>query len=232
MFNRCSVVAIITARGGSKGIPRKNLYPINGKPLILYTVDAALGAGSIDQVVVSSDDPAILEVSRKGGAEPLLRPDSLALDHTPTSAVIEHAIEQLGLKHTTYIVLLQPTSPLRTAEDIESAFHSLTDSQANALISVFIPEHHPMKAYCLDANGCLTGLWDKESPYRPRQELPEAYMPNGAIYIFTVSDFIKTGKISTTKAIPFVMSAIKSIDIDRVEDITKVEAVMGSSNEV
>lgn len=229
MHKGCTVVALIPARGGSKGIPQKNIHLLNNKPLIEYSIEAACISTVIDRVVVSSDDQAILNVGQNSGAEVLHRPQTLALDHTPTAFAIEHAISELALSRDSYIILLQPTSPLRSADDIDQAFASL--GRNDALVSVSIPTHHPMKSYTVDDAGFLKGMWSDEAPYMPRQELPVAYMPNGAIYIFKVSQFLAERGIPTRNAIPFVMSATKSIDIDTIEDIYKVEAIIRSENE-
>jgi len=219
-------IAIIPARGGSKGISKKNLTPLLGKPLINWTIDAALQSNSITDVVVTSDDIEILENAKQ--FETVLtidRPKELATDTSLTEPVLVHALEVLKAAGKTYdyLVLLQPTSPLRTSDDIDAAFSKLIAADATALISVVELAHHPLKSFIINKEGYLNGLVNNEFPFMPRQELPKAVQPNGAIYIIKVSEFLKEKKLFTSKTIDYLMSIEKSIDIDTQIDIEKIE---------
>ena len=164
-------LAIIPARGGSKGIIRKNLLPLAGKPLIAWTIEASLNSEYITHTLVSSDDDEILRVAQSHGAEVLKRPSSLATDNASSESVVTHA-----LNHTAhmpdFVVLLQPTSPLRGAQDIDDAVDYLQTTRASALISVSPSKHNAFKAFKQDENGFLTGAFDNLSPFMPRHQLP------------------------------------------------------------
>ncbi|OMH30016.1 cytidylyltransferase domain-containing protein [Motiliproteus sp. MSK22-1] len=231
MFRDQTVVALITARGGSKGIPRKNLVELIGKPLISYSITAALGSACVDRTFVSSDDQEILTVSRQCGAEVIERPSELARDDSTSDSVIKHALEYLAEQKVgvDYLVLLQPTSPQRNAEDIDAAFTLLNSSKRYNLISVFEPEHHPLKAYLLNDDGCLHGIVSDRSSFRRRQDLPRAYMPNGAIYIFTAKAFRQNNGIPLEYAIPYVMSIRRSVDVDTPQDLEIIRSLMEST---
>lgn len=219
-------VAIIPARAGSKGIPNKNLTEVGGKPLIGWTIEAAEKAIGIDRIIVTSDGNDILEFSdRYKSVEILSRPESLAQDATPTAPVIEHALDQFDITgdEYEYLVLLQPTSPLRTSEDIEEALKLLNETKANSLISVVKPDHHPLKSFKKNKEGFLEGIVNNDFPFMPRQELPIAYQPNGAIYIIEIKEFLKRKTFFTERTIEYVMPTSKSFDVDSYEDIAKIE---------
>ena len=214
------VIAIIPARGGSKGIPRKNLVNFSGKPLMQWSIDVALKSTYITDVVVSSDDDEILNVAQANkGVLAIKRPIELAQDNSKTAPVLTHVLRSLnGIKYD-YLILLQPTSPLRTAEDIDLAFEKLLNSEATSLISVCELEHHPYKSFKLDENGYLQGIINNDYPFYPRQSLPKTYRANGAIYIIKVNDFIKDETLFTNKATHFEMSVEASLDIDTIKDL-------------
>ncbi len=220
------IIAIIPARGGSKGIPKKNLVPILGKPLIDWSIEAGLQSKHITDIVVTSDDDKILVHAKKFKDVVLIdRPKELATDNSPTEPVLVHALEVLKKqgKEYDYLVLLQPTSPLRTADDIDVALKKMIYADATALISVFEPDHHPLKSFKVDKNGYLSGLVNNKFPFMPRQALPKVYQPNGAIYIVKISEFLKTHTLFTNKTINFTMSPAKSIDIDTFDDLKRIE---------
>lgn len=223
-----SVVAIIPARGGSKGVPRKNIRPVNGQPLMAYTIEAALHCPFITATVVSSESEEILRVAAHYAAEPLRRPAELASDAATTESVIINVIHELGIQGRTYdyLCLLQPTSPLRTAEDLNTAFRDFFHSQATGLISVYEPAHTPFKSFKRNDRGYLVGLIDNRSPFLRRQDLPPTFMPNGAIYIISCKDFLSTGQLYTDKTIPYIMPEARSIDVDSLEDIARLEQIL------
>ena len=220
------VWAIIPARGGSKGIPGKNLAPLAGKPLICHSIDAALHAGGIDRVLVSSDDEAILASAAEAGAETIRRPAELARDDTPTAPVITHLLDTLAANmdfSQLTLVLLQPTSPLRGARQVEEALASFRQWQPDSVISVYEPDHSPLKSFVEDDEGYIHGIVDDEMPFLPRQALPRAYYPNGALYVFNAASFLHHNGIPVEKCRPFIMPQALSIDIDTPADLATAE---------
>jgi CMP-N,N'-diacetyllegionaminic acid synthase len=220
-----NAIAIIPARGGSKGLPRKNILNLAGKPLISWTIEACLQSSFVSRVVVSSDDQKILEVASNSGAELLLRPSQLATDRALTVPVISHVISSLEgkLEGIKYIVLMQPTSPLRTVDHLNAAFSTLLESDATSLISVTKPTQNPLKAFRYE-NGYLRGLVNDHYPFMRRQDLPNTYLANGAIYIIVLNEFKDNPTLLTDKCIPFEMDAKSSLDIDNLNDLEIAES--------
>lgn len=216
------ILAIIPAREGSKGLPDKNIIDLAGKPLIAWTIEASLGSKYITKTIVSSDSDAILEIAKQYGGDTLKRPSELATDTASSEVVVKHVLESIDTKYD-YIVLLQPTSPLRNKIDIDSAFEKLFASDATALISVCEFDNKILKAFNENANGYLEGISNNQYPFMRRQDLPKTYMSNGAIYIIKVDEFIKRDSFFTDKTVSFTMDEIKSLDIDTREDLKKVE---------
>jgi len=214
------IIAIIPARGGSKGIPRKNLVNFSGKPLIQWSIEAALKSKYITDVIVSSDDDEILNEAQKNKEVlALKRPIELAQDTSKTEPVLTHVLDSLNEIKYDYLILLQPTSPLRTFKDIDVAFEKLLNSKATSLISVCELEHHPYKTFNIDENGYLKGIINNDFPFYPRQVLPKTYRANGAIYIIKVEEFMKKNTLLTNKTIHFEMSIESSLDIDTKKDL-------------
>jgi len=219
------ILAIIPARGGSKGLPRKNIIELAGKPLIAWTIEASLNSKYITKTVVSSDDDEILNISKQYKADTIKRPDELALDTTTSEPVIRHVLEKLQQenKEFDYLVLLQPTSPLRDVKNIDNAFGMLFKSDATALISVCEIDNKILKAFKQNEDGFIEGISNNKYPFMRRQDLPKTYMSNGAIYIIKVEEFMKNSGFFTDKTISFEMNEIKSLDIDTLEDLEKVK---------
>ncbi len=220
--NLPKILAIIPARGGSKGIPKKNLVPLLGKPLIAWTIQAARESKYIDRIVVSSDSQEILAVAKKIGAEIIARPKPLAADHVVAALVVEHALSYLKNRENyqpEIIAYLQPTSPLRSTFDLNQAISLFLKKKARALISVFAVDNKYLKAFALNQDGYLQGVSKPEIQFGNRQSAPPLFMPNGAIYLIWRKIFKKTGELFAHKTIPFVMSAKKSIDIDTLKDL-------------
>ena len=214
------IVSIIPARGGSKGLPGKNIIDLAGKPLIAWTIEASLKSKYITKTIVSSDTEEILNISKQYGAEIIKRPDELALDTTPSEPVILHVLENIkNIDEYEYLILLQPTSPLRTDKDIDNAIEILIEKKALALISTKEVENKILKAFKNDVSGYLEGVANNEYPFMRRQDLPKTFMPNGAIYIVNIKEFLKTKRLFTNKTISFEMSEEKSFDIDTKEDL-------------
>lgn len=223
-------IAIITARGGSKGIPRKNLVSVGGKPLIAWTIEAAQGCKSIEHILVTSDDEEILSISQSLGATTLKRPTELATDTARVGPVLTHALEYVQKQGTLpkLVVYLQPTSPLRTTDHLNQAFALFADKNADALISVYPIGNEVLKAYVLGEQGFLTGIRNNDYPNFNRQDLPQVYMPNGAIYILRSKDFLKHSKFLVDRTIPFIMTQEESIDINTNDDIDIVDRILRS----
>lgn len=218
------ILAVIPARAGSKGIPCKNAMTVGGKPLIAWTIEAAKKCKRIDRIIVSSDGDEILNIAEKYGAEKLRRPASLALDESRSEPVIVHALKTLAEKGymPDLVVYLQPTSPLRAAEHLSRAFSLFNEKGADALISVTKADNKFLKAFTGKPDGFIFGVSNNDFPFMNRQNLPEVFMPNGAIYIVRASDFLKDPKFWREKTVPFVMSAEDSIDLDTPEDLARI----------
>jgi len=214
MIDGKSVLAIIPARGGSKRLPRKNLMALAGKPLIAWTIEAALKSSLIDYVLVSTDDDEIADVSNEYGAMvPFLRPASLASDSATSNDVILHALDALD-EEFDIALLLQPTSPLRGHYHIDEALERLVLKAAEGIVSVTPCEHSPLWANTLPADECMNGFLAAKSNRRS-QELAQYYRLNGAIYCFKVESIRRNeGVFFGTKVFSYVLPNECSIDID------------------
>ena len=227
MPDKKKILAIIPARGGSKGIPKKNIVLVGGKPLIAWTIHAAKNSKYINKVVVSSDNDEILKVAAKFGAETIKRPAELATDTALPEPVVHHVLNHL--KKEKYIpdilVYLHPTSPLRTHKDINESFDKFFATKATAAISVFELDKKYLKAFTTNNKGFLKGSVNDKYPFMNRQLLPTVYMPNGAIYIITRNDFVKFNRLLSDKTIPHIMTAEKSFDLDTRDDLKKLKRI-------
>lgn len=222
-------VAVITARGGSKGIPRKNLVSLGGIPLLAHTIRAALDAKRFSSVIVSSDCPEILEVARAEGASPLVRPPEISGDYARSEDALRHALVASGTSDIEGIaVLLQPTSPLRTAQDIQQALDTFSAGSCASLISVVECDHPPQKSLTIDESGHAQPLLSWEMLTIPRQALPRTFRPNGSIYVFRTTDFLASGFLFAQPMGILIMSAESSIDIDNLEDLARAEQILSS----
>lgn len=235
------ILAIIAARGGSKGLPNKNMYPVGNPavPLIEFTMQAAAESEYITDTVVCSDAEHILNFTTDFGTRnyfaysivPLQRPANLAKDDTPMDDVVMFCIQHLMQKGFNYdfILLLQPTSPLRTGKDIDAAMALYFATPATSLISVYIPGQSPLKTFLKDKDGYLTGIVNNEYPFMNRQQLPKTYVPNGAIYFCHTNYFLANKTFFSEKTMPFVMPEQQSVDIDTYEDIKIVENIINKT---
>lgn len=212
------IIGLITARGGSKGIPGKNIKPLVGKPLIAWTIQAALESSVLDRVIVSTNDDKIAQISREYGAEvPFIRPKRLANDDSPHIDTIIHAINWLKTHDNyfpEYIMLLQPTSPLRTNEDIDKVIDLAIGKDADGIVSVSVSPTHPYKVKQIDKNGRLIDFVDTPKGYLPRQSLPVAYFENGAIYLTKTEIILKQRTFYPECTFPYIMPFERSLDID------------------
>lgn len=230
VLNTNPVIGLIPARGGSKGVPRKNMRVMAGKPLIDFSILAAQQSHYIDSVYVSSDDQAILRHAQTIGATGIVRPDEFASDTASAIEVVNHFIGMLPnalLQEDPYIVYLQPTSPFRTTRHIDEALEQMLAAKARSLVSVTEMEKSPFKMFTLDAKGCLQSLFDEKLSNARRQDLPAVFAPNGAIYVFRVSEFKARGGFPSNGSLPFIMNQEDSLDIDTEDDIRRAEKILG-----
>jgi CMP-N,N'-diacetyllegionaminic acid synthase len=227
-------LAIIPARGGSKGIPGKNIKLLAGKPLIAYSIEEAYKSKLINKIVVSTDDDVIEHISKKYGAEVIKRPNVLAQDNSPTIDAVIHVLNTL--KKNGYIidvvVLLQPTSPTRTQEDVDNAinFFIKNKDKFDSLISVCEFEHSPYWSFKIE-NGYLKPNFGEEYFNKRRQDLPRLYRPNGSIFIMRTESLLKFNSFNGKNILPYVMSEEKSIDIDSNMDFKLAEIIMEQDHE-
>jgi len=229
MLNGKTFLGIVPARGGSKRLPRKNLLDLNGKPLIAWSIQAGLKSKYIDELIVTSDDDEILEVASNYGSNIIKRPFELASDTATTFDAIEHAI--LNTSSYDYIVLLQPTSPLRTCEHIDAAIELLYEKKADAIVSVCQTAHSPLWCNTLPEDGSMSDFISSQNKSIRSQDLPIYYRLNGAIYIAKTSCLIKEKTFLFDDAIfSYVMSEDVSIDIDNELDFKLANIVMNNSN--
>jgi len=222
-----NIIAIIPARGGSKRIPKKNIKQLCGKPLIEYTIESALKSRFLDRIIVSTENEEIAKISKDLGAEVIIRPDELALDITPTDDVVQNVLEKMKVNQNYFpeiIVLLQPTSPLRTTDDIDNAIEKFKNSKCESLIGVTEYDHSPYWAFEIE-NGLLKSIFGRKKFLRS-QELPKLYRPNGSIFITKSDTFVKYRSFYTKHIIPFIMSYERSIDIDNELDFLLSELIL------
>lgn len=215
-------LAIIPARGGSKRLPGKNVLPLAGKPLISWTIEAAIGCKYLDKIVVSSDRDDILQVAGKYPIELLKRPDYLATDTATSFDVFKHVIEIYDGYE--YVVLLQPTSPLRTSVHINEAIELLEEKKANAVISVSEVEHNPLWCNTLPSDGSLASFLGDDVINKRSQDLEKFYRLNGAIYVCAIDKLLKEETFFIkNRSYAYIMSMGCSVDIDTVTDFKWAE---------
>ena len=227
---KLNVLAVITARGGSKGLPEKNVRLLAGKPMIAYTIDAAAKSRMLTRVLVSTDDEKIASVAREyGGDIPFLRPPELATDDTPVYPVLCHALEWLEDHEDSrpdYVMLLQPTSPLRSHEDIDNAVRMAMERNADGVISICETKHHPYWTKGVAPGGEVEDFLSLSQTIDRRQELPKAYALNGAIYMTRSSLLVEQGSFECGQTLGYIMPPERSLDVDSAWDLHLVELVL------
>ncbi|NOQ31663.1 MAG: acylneuraminate cytidylyltransferase family protein [Helicobacteraceae bacterium] len=227
------MLAIIPARGGSKGLPGKNIRDLNGKPLIAYTIEAAQKSKQITKIIISTDDEEIADVCREYIDIPFMRPQELAQDNSLIVDTYIYTVEKVNnMFGTNYdsVVALLPTCPLRTAEDIDKAIDIFKEKNADSVIS-FYEAPHPMQWYRkIDKDGVLRAVVPEGDRLANRQEEEKTYLPNGAIYVFKM-DILRDRKYYSDKTYPYLMPAEKSIDIDNLSDFEYAEYVTRKGHE-
>ena len=230
MINDKKVLAIIPARGGSKGLPGKNIKELCGRPLLAWSIEVARVCRNIDRVVVSTDDGQIAEVAKKYGIEvPFMRPARLANDTASAIDVIFHAINWLKDHEDyrpEYILLLQPTSPLRTREDIEGAIQMLKDKNAQAVVSVCETDHHPWWSNELPEDDNMKNFIKPKIRNKGRQNLPLFYRLNGAIYLTDTVYLHECNGFLGPDTFAYKMPQSRSVDIDSDIDFKLVALLL------
>lgn len=226
MINGKSVLAVVTARGGSKGVPGKNILPVGGRPLIQWTIDAARNSRHIDRLILSSDDPAIIDIALKSGCEvPFRRNAELSGDEASSIDVVIDALQRVP--GNDIVVLLQPTSPLRSTSDIDGAIELLESSAAPACVSLCAAYEHPYWTFRLGVTGTLERFAEPPTgmPLR-RQDLPTAWCLNGAIYVARVEWFLRERNFLTQQTVGFAMPVERSLDIDTLADVERLKSIV------
>ena len=226
MIRGKKILAVIPARGGSKGVPRKNIRIVAGKPLIAYTIFAAQQSQYLDRLVISSEDSEILAVAENFGVETLVRPSDLSLDETPGIQPVLHAIEENPGYY--YVVLLQPTSPLRTARDIDSAIELCISANARACVSVCQTSQSPYWMFTISSKIRLQPFTKGQRPTR-RQDLPPTYVLNGAIYLAEIDWLKRIKDFVADDTVAYVMPEDRSLDIDTENDLVMLEKILRNS---
>lgn len=222
MRARKKVLGIIPARKGSKGIPKKNIKPFAGKELILWSIEAAIGSNSIDKTLVSTDCKEIAALSNKNGADaPFIRPMELSSDKSKAIDVVLHAIENTEIFD--YVILLQPTSPLRTSKHIDEAFNQMLGRNLKSCVSISIAKSNPYLMYNIGSNSTVSSVLPHQGQYSRRQDYPECYELNGAIYIAQVDWLKKNKSFISEDTFGYIMSQNQSYDIDTMDDFLLAE---------
>lgn len=225
MHKNKTFLAIIPARGGSKRLPRKNILNMRGKPLIAWSIEAGLGSKYIDKVVVSSDDTEILSISKRSGADTLIRPHEIADDTSTTFEAVKHVID--NFEKYDNIVLLQPTSPLRSAAHIDEAIELMDAKGSDAIVSVCLSEHNPLWSAILPDNQDMSYFLRADIRNKRSQELGDYYRLNGAIYICKTARLVEEETFLIKSDIfAYKMGREYSVDIDERIDFEFAEFLM------
>ncbi|MEW6055178.1 MAG: acylneuraminate cytidylyltransferase family protein [Bdellovibrionota bacterium] len=225
MIQGKKVLAVICARGGSKGIPRKNIRALGGKPLIVWSIEEAKKSRFIDRLVLSSDDQEIIQVAEKFGCEaPFVRPAELAGDEVSGVDPVLHALKELP--GYDYVVLLQPTSPFRTAQDIDGCIELCLEKSSPSCVSIAEAEQSPYWMFSLNEGLCLSPLFDLKSMPTRRQEAKTVYSLNGAVYVAKTDWLLKTRGFLTAETSGYLMPKERSLDLDDELDWDVAQALL------
>ncbi len=232
MIDGKSVFAIIPARGGSKGILRKNIRMLAGKPLIAWTIEEAKKSQYIDRTILSSDDAEIIYISRQWNCEvPFVRSAELSQDHVTGIEPILHAIETIPEKYD-YVAVLQPTSPLRLAEDIDGCIEKCVIQNIPVCVTVTTPDKNPYWMYSLDSEGKLNAIIKQKNKVLLRQQLKSIYALNGAVYVAKSDWFLKNKKFISEETVAHIMPQERSIDIDTEWDLKICHMILSERNDL
>lgn len=227
-------LAIIPARGGSKGLPGKNILPLNGKPLIAHTIESAQQAQHVSRVIVSTDDNAIAKTAKAYGAEiPFLRPAEISDDLSPGIDVCLHALQHMRDQQNyspDIVILLQPTSPLRTAEDIDAAIDLMLQQNADSIVGLKPVTEYPQWMKKLSNDHRISPFFKDLHIASTRQELDQAYLLNGAIYASKTGPLVENKGFYNESTCGYVMPEDRSIDIDTAHDLIFAETILNQPN--
>jgi len=229
------VLGIVTARGGSKGVPGKNIKALAGKPLLVWTAEAALASKRLSRTILSTDDAAIAAVGRAAGLDvPFMRPAELARDASPTLPVLQHAVAALEANGERYdaICLLQPTNPLRRADVIDACIDLFESSSADSVVTVLpVPaEHNPHWVYFAQADGALRLSTGEAAPIPRRQDLPRAFHREGSVYVMRRDVLVEQNSLYGARVLGFELDPARSINIDTLADWARAEAALARGN--
>lgn len=221
------IVALITARGGSKRLPRKNILPLAGRPMVSYSIEAARHCRFVSRCIVTTDNSEIRAIALADDAEVIDRPAQLASDEASSADVILHALKWLETRNELprHFVLLQPTSPLRNQFHLHDCLAAYLASDCACAISVCDAEHHPFKTLTI-TGGHLKPLFGAQLLGATRQSLPQAYRPNGAIYVMRTDAFRSSGVLFAEPALPFIMNREDSLDVDTLYDFEIAQRIL------
>lgn len=231
MYDNMKIMAIIPARSGSKGLPGKNIKLLGNKPLIGWSTERARASKYIDEVIVSTDDEEIARIAREfGGSVPSLRPVALAQDDTPMIDVVAHVLSETEKSKgylPDFVVLLQPTSPLRTLADVDAAIEMLiTNKTANAVVSVTVASESPYWMKTLTSEGFVEEFLRNKKIYNQRQDVPTVYRLNGAIYVCKTRILLKSRSFCPGNTLGYIMPEERSVDIDSIIDFKLAELMI------
>ena len=222
-------LAIIPARGGSKRLPRKNVLDLCGKPLIAYSIEAGLKSKYISKVIVTSDDEEILSISKKYGSGIIVRPEELSSDAATTFDAVKHTID--NVEKFDYVVLVQPTSPLRSEKHLDEAIELLEEKNADAIVSVCEMDHSPLWSNTLPEDGCMKNFLKEEVLNKRSQDLDKYFRLNGAIYVCKIDKFLENkGFFLKENIYAYKMDKKNSIDIDDEFDFLMTEYIINYKN--
>jgi len=226
MYNGKTFLAIIPARGGSKRLPNKNILPLAGKPMLLWTIESAMQSKYLDEIILSTDSDDIIKVVENYKIKTIKRPLELASDTAKTVDVVNHVIENIN-KEYDFIVLLQPTSPLRTSNHIDEAIEQLIKLNADAIISVTEVDHSPLWCNILPESLSMENFISEDIKHKRSQDLPKFYRLNGAIYICKTKKFIEEDTFFLQENVyAYIMDKKSSIDIDEELDFKLAEIIL------
>jgi CMP-N-acetylneuraminic acid synthetase len=230
------VLGLVLARGGSKGIPRKNIKPLCGKPLLQYTAEAALAAQRLNRLVLSTEDKEVADIGRACGLDvPFFRPAELAEDSTPTLPVVQHALLWLEChgEHFDAVCLLQPTNPLRRAEDIDGCIELLEQLDADAVVTVLpVPaEYNPHWVYFRHEDGRLQLSTGEANPIPRRQDLPSAFHRDGSVYVTRRRVIVENSSLYGDRLVGYLVDPKRSVNIDDVKDWERAVTIISQTRQ-
>ena len=230
MKNNWKILGLVTARGGSKGLPGKNIITLFGKPLIAWTIEAGLRAPSLDSLVVTTDDEMIAQAARFAGARaPFIRPVELAGDTASSVDVVLHAIDWLASvgEHYDVVVLLEPTSPLRESEDIEGALDTLVRTGAESVVSICrVESTHPAFIYRRGDGERLNPLMQRQPTGLRRQEIEPLYFLEGTVYVSQINALRRYQSFYHEDTVGYEVPRWKALEVDEMDDLVMIEALM------